>query len=276
MGDPVYAPRSAAGRAGLQAVRTGPAGALVAVDFDGTLAEIVGDPTAARPVPGAVDALTALARRCRTVAVLTGRPAGTLVEYAGLAAHAGTDGLVVLGHYGDERWDAATDTYTQAPAPAGLAAARAALPELLRDLGSPTGVFVEEKGTSVAVHVRAAAEPHGLFVRLAAPLQELAARTGLMVQPGRFVHELRSGASDKGTALRDVAAALPAASVLYAGDDLGDLPAFEVVEVLRNTGVPGLTVACRGPEPVPEVTDRADLVLDGPQALVTFLRTLLA
>lgn len=274
MGDHDYVPRTAAGRDGLRALREDPAAALIGLDFDGTLAEIVTDPVQARPVGGATEVLAALAARSRAVAVITGRPVATAVTYAGLSGLAGTPGLVVLGHYGDEWWIAETDQYTGASPPPGLAAARAELPALLRELGAPGGVYVEDKGTSVAVHVRAAAEPHGLFVRLATPLHDLADRTGLVVQPGRLVHELRGHSSDKGAALRALVAERRAGSVLYAGDDLGDLTAFAAVEELRADGLPGLTVASLGPEPVPELTDRADLVVDGPTAVVAFLHWL--
>lgn len=267
-------PRTAAGRDGLRALLGDPARGLVGVDFDGTLADIVDDPAQARAVAGGVEAVTALAGAFGTVAVVTGRPAATAVTYAGLARLAGTPGLVVLGHYGDERWDAESDGYASVAAPAGLATVRDALPGLLRDLGDPAGVLVEDKGTSLAVHVRNAAEPHGLYVRLATPLRELAERAGLVVQPGRFVHELRGHAADKGTALRGLVEERAARAVLFAGDDLGDLAAFDAVETLRAEGTPGLTVATLGPEPVPEVTDRADLVLDGPAAVVAFLRAL--
>jgi trehalose 6-phosphate phosphatase len=46
-------------------------GALIALDFDGTIAPIVPNPSDSRPVPGAVDSLAALARAGAQVAVIT-------------------------------------------------------------------------------------------------------------------------------------------------------------------------------------------------------------
>src|SRR5690606_26609840 len=206
MTDDAPRPRTDAGRHGLRAFLAAPTSAVVAVDFDGTLSDIVDHPEQARPVAGAVEVLAALAERTGGVAVVTGRAAATAVAHARLQPLAGTPNLVVLGHYGDERWDAATDTYLRQPEPPGLAAVRDALPGLLAELGAPAGVLVEDRGTSVAVHVRNAAEPHGLYVRLAAPLRELAERAGLMVQPGRYVHELRAHTADKGVAVRTLVA----------------------------------------------------------------------
>ena len=52
----------------------GPAGAAIITDFDGTLAPIVDDAAAARPLEGVVDALHLLAARYARVAVVSGRP----------------------------------------------------------------------------------------------------------------------------------------------------------------------------------------------------------
>ena len=59
------------------------------------------DPRAARALPGAVPALKRLAGAVGTVAVITGRPAADAVAYGGLDA---IPGLIVLGHYGGQRW----------------------------------------------------------------------------------------------------------------------------------------------------------------------------
>ncbi|MGH3096655.1 MAG: trehalose-phosphatase [Streptosporangiales bacterium] len=267
---------SKAGREGLSTIRAAPEHALVALDFDGTLAPIVSDPTQARPVEGTLETLARLAATVGTVAVLTGRPARTAVEYTGLAELTGAAGLLVLGHYGLDRWEAATGSYHAAPAPAGLAAAHAELPGVLDAADLPPGVTVEDKGVSVAVHTRRSADPAAAMTALQGPLAALAERHDLTVQPGRMVVELRGHGSDKGAALAALVAEREARSVLFAGDDLGDVPAFDTVERLRAAGTPGVTVASAGPEPVPALSDRADLVLDGPSAVVAYLRTLVS
>src|SRR5262249_57767769 len=74
---------------------------VVSSDCDGTRAPIVDRPADARAHPGAVPALTALAALVGTVAVITGRPAGEAVTLGGFA---GVPGLIVIGHYGWQRW----------------------------------------------------------------------------------------------------------------------------------------------------------------------------
>lgn len=262
-------PTTQPGRAGLDALLGRPARALIALDFDGTLAPIVPDPEQARPHPDAIPALAALAPKVAAVAVITGRPAETAVRYGGFADTPGLEHLVVLGHYGAERWDAATGKVTAPEPHPGIAAVRAELPGLLDGLGT-TGTWTEDKGHALAVHTRRAPDPQGAFDTLRAPLTDLATRNGLIVEPGRMVLELRPPGMDKGVALLDYVRDLGAESVLYAGDDLGDLPAYAAVDELRSDGTPGLLV-CSGSDEVTELSEKADVVVDGPEGVVRLL-----
>ncbi|GAA3145336.1 trehalose-phosphatase [Streptomyces echinatus] len=271
--DPLPTPQTQPGRDGLAALLAQPRTALIGLDFDGTLAPIVADPEQARAHPAAVPALAALAPKIASVAVITGRPAELAVRYGGFDGVPGLEHLTVLGHYGAERWDAATGTLT-APAPhPGVAAVRAELPALLERIGAGEGTWIEEKGRAVAVHTRRAADPQATFESLRTPLAGLAARHGLIVEPGRMVLELRPPGMDKGVALLDHARTTGAGCVVYAGDDLGDLPAFAAVDELRKNGTPGLLV-CSGSTEVTELAQRADLVVDGPEGVVDLLRRL--
>lgn len=273
--DSLPAPVTPAGRDALEAILTRPTHTVVALDFDGTLAPIVPDPDRARAHPDAVPALAALAPKVASVAVVTGRPAGVAVRHGGFAGVAGLEHLVVLGHYGAERWDAVSGTVT-APAPhPGVAAVRAELPGFLDGIGAWQGTWIEEKGRAVAVHTRRADDPQAAFEALREPLGELAARHGLIVEPGRMVLELRPPGMDKGVALMEYVREIGAEAVLYAGDDLGDLPAFAAVDKLRSDGIPGLLV-CSGSSEVAELADRADLVVDGPAGVVRLLASLAA
>jgi trehalose 6-phosphate phosphatase len=251
----------------------GPGRAVLAVDYDGTLAPIVMDPAEAYPAPGAVQALADLAGRLGTMAVISGRPAADVVRVGGLEQ---VPGLVVLGLYGEQRWEAGQ--LAALPAPSGLAAALAEVPAVLAAAGpAAAGATVETKGASFAVHVRRAGDPAAALELLREPLGGVASRHGLALQPGRLVLELRRPGTDKGSALADLVAeraALAGAStsaVLYAGDDVGDLPAFATVAALRLAGVPAWAVAAASPE-APELADAADVVVDGPAGVVALLR----
>ncbi|MFJ2651720.1 trehalose-phosphatase [Streptomyces sp. NPDC087420] len=269
---PLPSPSTPAGAEGLAAFLARPAKAVVALDFDGTLADIVPDPEQARAHPRAVPALAALAPHVASIAVVTGRPAEVAVRFGGFAGVPGLEHLVVLGHYGAERWDAATGTVS-APAPhPGVSAARAELPGLLDGFAASRGTWIEEKGQAFAVHTRRATDPQAAFDTLRTPLAALATRHGLVLEPGRMVLELRPPGVDKGVALTEYVHESGAETVLYAGDDLGDLPAYAAVDTLRANGHPGLLV-CSGTE-VPELSTRSDLTLPGPAAVADFLAAL--
>lgn len=266
-------PTSADGERGLAAVLADPARAVVAVDFDGTLAPIVERPEDARPAAGAVEALATLAASVGRLAVVTGRGAEDVVRLGGLER---VRGLRVLGHYGLEQW---TDGALTSPSPSpAVDEVRRRLPELLAT--APDGVHVEDKKHSVVVHTRPAADPAAALADLAPRLQALADEAGLETVPGRFVVELRPNGVDKGGALRALVSSYDARSVLYVGDDLGDLAAFDAVESLRrDSGVPGVTVASVDPaldDSPRELAARADLVLAGPTAVVAWLTALAA
>jgi trehalose 6-phosphate phosphatase len=268
-------PTTPEGRAGLAALHMDPGGALLAFDFDGTLAPIVDDPDRARAHPQAVSALARLAPAVRAVAVVTGRPSREAAEYGGFAETGELGGLVVLGHYGLERWDAASGRLSSHPVGPAVARARTELPDVLDAAQAPPGTWIEDKGSAVAVHTRRTADPHSALAALRGPLTALAARHSLVVQPGRLVLELRPPGIDKGQALRSYAAECGARSVLFAGDDLGDLPAYQAVEQLRREGIPGIKV-CSGSAEVTELAARADLVVDGPAGVAALLGALAA
>ena len=261
-------PRTEAGRVGLAALVRTPSRALIALDFDGTLSPIVDDPAAARAHPDAVHALRRLVPLAGTVAVITGRAAPAAVELGGLDQ---VPGLIVLGQYGRQRWEAGT--LTSPPVPPGVETVRQQLPGILAAAGAPAGVWTEDKGDALAVHTRRAAAPQQAMDRLRGPLGDLAEQAGLAVEPGRMVIELRPPGSDKGQALKTLARVRSSRAVLYCGDDLGDVPAFRAVAELRGEGIPGLAV-CSGSTEVTSLAELADLVVDGPGGVVELLDAL--
>ena len=61
-------------------------------------------------------------------------------------------------------------------------------------------------------------------------------------------------------------------AVLYAGDDVADIGAFEALDRLAEKGVRTVKVAVHGRETPVALSDAADVVVDGPAGLVTLLR----
>ncbi|MEO3806907.1 trehalose-phosphatase [Nonomuraea sp. B1E8] len=246
----------------MEAILSDPAGAVIGLDFDGTLSPIVPDPAEAVIHPKAPEVLARLGAHVLAVVIVTGRPPATVLELGpGLAD---VPGLVVLGHYGFERWE--HGRVSAPPPPAGVPRSEAELPLLLDSLGVE-GVTVEDKGRAVAVHTRRSPDPDGTLAKLREPLAKLAEKHGLVIEPGRYVLELRPPGMDKGQALSLFLAERAARSVLFAGDDLGDLAAYDAVDA---SNLPGVTV-CSGSTEVTALAERADIVVDGPEGVVALL-----
>jgi trehalose 6-phosphate phosphatase len=252
------------------AVIADPAGTLLALDFDGTLAHIVDDPTQAYAHERSVAALARLGRVLGQVAIVTGRPVRQALELGGFAGVDGLEHLVIWGQYGAEQWRGSTGETTVPDRPAPISKLADVLPGWLAERGADRA-RIEDKGLAIAVHTRGI--DHDLIDELSGPLADLAADLGLAFEPGRQVVELRAPGTDKGDAVRALVADLGARQVIFAGDDLGDLPAFDAVDQLRESGVAGLLI-CSASAEQDALVARADLVLDGPDEVATWLEQL--
>lgn len=198
-------------------------------DFDGTLSDIVDDPGAARPVPGAVDALAALAARC-PVAVLSGR------DLADVRARLGLDGIWYAGSHGFEL-TGPDGTHHQNDAAAAavpiLADAAAALRGQFAEI---PGILVENKRFAVAVHYRNAARDR--VGEVLAAVRDAGRRGGLRVTTGREVIELRPEIDwDKGRTLHWILDRLGPVTPLFLGDDITDEDAFDAVNDLAGIAI---------------------------------------
>ena len=181
-------------------------------------------------------------------------------------------GLYLLGQYGNERWSASRRRILSPRPPRGLATFERELPRLLREHGA-SAAYVEDKGLAVAVHTRRLPEPEVTFAALLPALTRLAARHDLVVEPGRNVVEVRSPGMHKGVAVRTLAEELGAGGFLFAGDDLGDLQAFEALGELEAEGTATLRV-CSASHEESALQELADLVVPGPDGVLDLLTRL--
>jgi trehalose 6-phosphate phosphatase len=204
-----------------------PAGAALFLDFDGTLVELAEAPDLIR-VPAALpDLLARLSERLGgRVAILSGR------ALADLDRHLGRCGLALAGSHGLELRLPGGRTLAGA-APAALADARG---EIVEFAAARPGLLIEEKPASIALHYRRAPERAD---EVSTFLVALAARTGLLLQHGKMVIELRPPGADKGDALRRLMAEPPFAGArpLFVGDDLTDEDAFAAAASMGGAGL---------------------------------------
>lgn len=251
----------------MQALAADPATTAILTDFDGTLAQIVADPDGVWALDGVDQVLSGLARTYGRVAVVSGRPAAFLLTR--VVDHNGRPpvGVALAGMYGLERVEGDEvrvhpDALTWVPEVDKVVAAAEA--------GAPPGVGIERKGLSVTLHVRAV--PHE--AHWAETFAHAHARaTGLSVHPGRMSWELRPPvAVDKGTTVADLLGGM--ASACFLGDDIGDLPAFDALDRFVAQGGHAVRIAVSSTEAPPELIERADVVVEGPEGALAILRWL--
>jgi trehalose 6-phosphate phosphatase len=254
------------GPADLRPLRAALSSALVALDFDGTLAPLVPHPDDARPLAAAQQILRDIRATGAALAVVTGRSVASLLRVSGFGA---VPGIVIYGTHGAERWE---NGQLRAPAPPpGLGELRRSLPALVTGITGDPAIWIEEKELSLVIHTRLTAEPERFLDALRAPVADATAAAGLEMRPGRQVLEICLPGTDKGSAIRELIRD-DTAAVLYAGDDIGDRPALREVRAwAARSGRPALSVAVSpsGTGPLAELTD---VTVPDPEGLIALLR----
>jgi trehalose 6-phosphate phosphatase len=208
--------------------RAARSGWLLAFDFDGTLAPLVADPDAAAIPPPVHDDLATLAT-LRPVAVITGRSRENILpRLPGSIAH-------VIGNHGCEWPDSD---------PARLAAAlevAAYWHARLADGIQGTGLRLESKGPSLALHWRGCADPRTMADIASSLAIHLHPRPHL-IAGDQVLNLLPPGLPDKGTALLRLLDLTGSTGALFVGDDITDAAVFR----LRDPGIVGIEVGHKG------------------------------
>jgi len=197
------------------------------LDMDGVLAPLADTPDAVVPHPERTAALRAVAERLDgRIAIISGRTIAEIDRIAEASAASAS------GVHGLERRRADGSLHRAEPAPA-VRDAVAAFEDFAR---TRPGVIVEDKAVSAGLHYRGAPAEAEAAMALALDLAE---RTGLTMQAGNLVVELKTPGTSKGTALRAFMKEPPFAGAVpvMLGDDLTDEDGFSAAESLGGFGV---------------------------------------
>lgn len=257
---------------------------LVALDFDGTLTEIVDDPSAPVVTAGRREVLARVPAPGRWLAIVSGRALADVRERVGLerAIYVGNHGLEidapgVFRHAApadaEERLAVLLDSLSARLAslssqPASLSSQPASLPAQPASLPAPENTIVENKGVTATLHVRPREDIRG-HAALGAAIRGEVEAAGFVLRAAKAAWEIRpAGAATKGDALGRLIASLPAATpehTVYIGDDATDEDAF--------LALPGGVTARVGP---PGVETAAHYRVSSPAEVYRFLEILVA
>lgn len=206
----------AEGDAQMRRLLAGPA--LIAFDFDGTLAPIVEHPPHARLLPGVEDSLRRLTPLAKVV-VISGRALDDLRERAPQGTYR------LIGNHGNE--GVLADPLAAARAHAVCRGWRSELERLFREHPEDAqGLEIEDKGATLSVHYRRAPDAGRALQVLdafVAHLEPAPRRIGGKL----LVNLLPPGTQTKFEALRQLADELGTQRVLFVGDDDTDEIVFE-------------------------------------------------
>ena len=192
------------------------------LDIDGTLAELADDPSSVHIDDAIARLLPTLAERLGgALALVTGRSISDVDRLVG--------GLPIAGQHGVERRGADGAIHLHAPSPAVIARMR----ELLSTLAAQhPALRLEDKGVTLALHYRRAPALASYVHRaLRRSMGSPSVADGYVLQPGKMLMEVRPGARDKGTAIRDFLGESPFAGrrPVFVGDDRTDEHGFALV-----------------------------------------------
>jgi trehalose-phosphatase len=255
----------------LAPLRADPSRSAILTDVDGTIAPIVTEPADAAVPPRTREILRALADRYGLVGCLTGRRALDARRIVGLdqLAYSGNHGFeLLLPGETEVRPDPSLDGH-EADAPRFVEA-------LDRSELQRVGIRTEDKGAIVALHWRGAPN-EGAAESLAHEIASEAEWQGLVPHRGRKVLEIRPNvAVNKGIAVAALIPVRPIDAALYGGDDRTDIDAFAALRTLEEDGAlkAAACIAVASDESPPEVSQAADLTVDGPEAFVRVLEAL--
>lgn len=244
--------------------------AALVTDVDGTISPIASRPEEARVQPGIVHLLRRLAGRLDLVAAISGRSIGQLRPMIDI------EGMVYVGNHGLEWWDQGQATVAPEARPY-LPALEATMVWLGKRL-ELSGVLVEDKGATGSVHYRLSPDPAAVRRTILQTIAQCPSAHDLEVVEGRMVVNLRPPVpADKGTAVERLVRRWGLRGVLYLGDDLTDLDAFQALRSMRQSGeCDALLVGVASPEAPPGLAEGADHLLNGVDAVESFLRDLAA
>lgn len=238
-------------------------------DVDGTISEIAPSPGAALVSAPFKQHLRTLMKRFDLVAAISGRSVDSLRSMVGV------DGLVCFGNHGLEWWEDGRSHFSTGVEPY-VHIVRSALEDISKRL-SVDGATIENKGATVAIHYRQAADIELARQAILSAIHTSPAAQALRVCEGKMVVELRPPMQlHKGQALASLVLRHGLHSVIYIGDDTTDVDAFNQLRKMRAEGsVCGLAIAVLGPETPAQVIERADATLQGVAEVETFFKWLI-
>lgn len=203
----------------------------IITDIDGTISEIAHTPEKAMVTTSMRNVLVMLKEKFKIVTVISGRSALNAREMVGV------DGLLYVGNHGMEflkdgelSMHPEVEKYIHEIQKTG---------EKLKsgDISSLDGLIFEDKGICYTIHYRLCSPSENPREKILKTIHDDPECKKLNITEGRKLVELRPPIScDKGTILNNIIEGYGLEKVIYLGDDITDLDAFDKLTQMENEG----------------------------------------
>jgi trehalose 6-phosphate phosphatase len=239
----------------------------IVTGMDGTIAPVADDAEGNPPSPRCRELLRDLSKVADVVAVLSARPVSQLHALIDLPD------VMYLGNRGLELWvggrvDYAPEMESYRPA---LESAMSTLYSLI-----DSSVQIEDAGSALLLYLDGVTDQAALEA-LRSEVSRVVEAKGLRLYEGQHLLEVRPPmVLDKGPAVERLVSSHDLEGVLYIGNDLSDVDAFEAVQTMRAQGTCyGAAVGVQGEWTSSEVS-KADLLVQGITGVEALLAWLLS
>lgn len=241
-------------------------------DIDGVLAPIVAKAADARVPDDVISLLTRLSEGYLMVGAISGRAMSDVDRMVPVP------GIARGGNHGLEVAEPGQPAHMVAEAAEPVATLRRFVQQLDQGELAAHGTWMEDKGASVSLHYREAADPADAGRWLRAEVLPRAVAAGLRTRDGKMILELIPPVDvHKGTALRALVTAAGARRVLYVGDDHTDADAWRAMRAMRDAGEIEVAhcLLADGPEVDDAVRQAADSAVKGTDGVRVLMERLL-
>lgn len=243
----------------------------VITDIDGTISKIVLDPDEAMITQIMRETLLKLVNKFQLVGIVTGRNVKNAKEMLEV------DGLLYIGSHGLE-YLKNDEIYIEPEVEEYLPLIKKVAQDIqTEELCNINNILFQEKGLCFTVHYRKCEDPEGTRRKILDAINKLEGLENFKITEGRKVVEIRPKIGhDKGTILEKLIFENSIEKIIYSGDDVTDVDAFNKLKELKGEGkVNGVGIVVVSEE-VPEfVKENASYYVNGVDEVQKFFNWLL-
>ncbi len=243
----------------------------IVTDVDGTISEIASTPDEAMVTESMRKELVKLNEKFQLVAVISGRSVLNAREMVGV------EGLLYVGNHGMEflkngqiSIEPSVEKYLSQIKKTGQKLKNG-------DLSHINGLMFEDKGICYSIHYRLSSSPENVREKILTTLHDDPECKNLKISEGRRLVELKPPVNcDKGTILQGIIDQYNLKKIIYLGDDITDVDAFNKLKELENEGkIEGTSVLVYSSEIPSYVKKHSSFFVNGVDEILKFFQWLL-